>query len=173
MKSLKNKGFTMIEMMIVIAIISILAAIAIPTYLDYMNKSQVSRAYYELSALRISADNAVLQGEIPVPASGQVISASQSWVGWMGSNLFVSDVAAGSGTNHSYRGVTIVQAGNGQVIMRGILGQNAGSDIRGMGIYLIRAPQQGWQCQIAALTATGLKQRYLPVACKLVSTPPI
>lgn len=45
-----QKGFTLIEMMIVIAIIGILAAVAIPAYQDYMAKSRVTAAFHEISS---------------------------------------------------------------------------------------------------------------------------
>src|SRR5450759_2239542 len=47
-----QQGFTLIELMIVVAIIGILAAIAIPAYSDYTAKSQAAEAYTLLDGLK-------------------------------------------------------------------------------------------------------------------------
>ncbi|HDG98711.1 MAG TPA: pilin [Desulfobacterales bacterium] len=47
----KRKGFTLIELMIVVAIIGILAAIAIPAYMDYTVKAKVSEVMHQFDAL--------------------------------------------------------------------------------------------------------------------------
>lgn len=62
MKSVQ-KGFTLIELMIVVAIIGILAAIAIPQYQNYVTKSQVTRVVGELGSLRTLVDLCLTDGK--------------------------------------------------------------------------------------------------------------
>ncbi|MCU1061545.1 pilin [Stenotrophomonas maltophilia] len=63
---MKNqKGFTLIELMIVVAIIAILAAIALPAYQDYTSKSKVTAALADLAAHKTQFEMEVSNGKTP------------------------------------------------------------------------------------------------------------
>ena len=62
-KQQAQAGFTLIELMIVVAIIGILAAVALPQYQTYVAKSQVARVMTETSSLRTAIESCMLEGK--------------------------------------------------------------------------------------------------------------
>jgi type IV pilus assembly protein PilA len=69
MYKVNQKGFTLIELMIVVAIIGILAAIALPAYQNYTARAQVSEAILAVSAMRTDVTEFVQStGALPLAA---------------------------------------------------------------------------------------------------------
>jgi type IV pilus assembly protein PilA len=91
MKKLQQ-GFTLIELMIVVAIIGILAAIAVPAYQDYTIRSRVSEAAALSGAVRTAMDVAFSEGynlgSIPTTPTSLNLSAAASY-----KSKYVSSVA--------------------------------------------------------------------------------
>ncbi|MGC9461867.1 pilin [Vibrio genomosp. F10] len=73
----KQKGFTLIELMIVVAIIGVLSAIAVPAYKDYVTKSQASSALATIKSLVTSAE-LIIQEEGSISGGVDLLGISSS-----------------------------------------------------------------------------------------------
>ena len=142
-----QKGFTLIELMIVIAIIGILAAIALPLYQDYITKSQVTRVYSEVKSAARLADVALFDGHTP-----QIDNKDND--GFIGITKDQSNLMSLS--------TSITKAGTGA--LTAAFGKNASSALSGMSLVMTRAADGTWTCAING-SNTGFKAKFKPAEC--------
>jgi type IV pilus assembly protein PilA len=142
MKTLQ-KGFTLIELMIVVAIIGILAAIAIPQYQDYIAKTQASRVYGEANSVRTTVELCILEGRTTLGSLD-----TQCDPGYTASNLVVGTDASGirtAPTGTGFPQVALVSGGTGTITST--FGNKASSILATKKITLDRDADGTWVCK--------------------------
>jgi len=144
-----QKGFTLIELMIVVAIIGILAAVAIPAYQDYIARSQVTEAVNLTAGVKApAAEYFQSTGTTPSLAA----------LGAQTSGRYVASMTIGTvSTNTWYVAATMKTSG-------------VNTNIAG-GVFAISTDNGGaaWECGESggeAANQTDIDVAYLPSSCK-------
>ena len=122
-KYYKQAGFTLIKLMVVVAIIGILAAIALPQYQTYIVRSQVSRVMGEASNIRTAVDRCIFDGQTGTlysNASGVVALQPTDCVLDVTASTLMAGAVQGGGsaapTGAGYAQVAFVNNGVGAII---------------------------------------------------------
>ncbi len=149
-----QKGFTLIELMIVIAIIGILAAVAIPQYQNYITRSQVNRVMSEAGQLRTAVEDCILNGRLNVGSA-----AGECDIGATGSNLLTGAsqtavaLPANTGVPQVPDPLTATSA------ITATFGNNAAAILQADTLIWTRAADGSWTC------TTTVDANFIPNGC--------
>ena len=149
-----QKGFTLIELMIVVAIIGILAAVALPAYQDYTVRAKMSEVILAMSACRTSITEVYQTGGTPPNANswGCETGVGSKYVVGIATNAngIVTATVQNISTDVNTKVVTLAP-----MIINAIA--NSATDM-GKGLT-------GWRCG-SSTDGTNLNSKYLPGSCR-------
>ena len=152
--SLTQIGFTLIELMIVVAIIGILAAIAIPQYQIYIGKTQATRLVNELGQLRLTVEECVQTGRTVIGLGMNECDPRAS-----GSNLIIGGSQVGVVLPNN---MGVAQISNPLVLATSItatVSTQVNPRLAGKKIKWLRTSAGSWSC------SSNIEALYLPNSC--------
>ena len=157
MKRSIQQGFTLIELMIVVAIIGILAAVALPAYQDYTVRAKVSEIVLAASACRTGISEAVQA------ANGVNVSAALPLACTVNPSKFVTSGAANAD------GLITIVGNQGNLSALSASTNSLSLTPMVSGPALVGTTDggkviEGWKCGPAA--ANGIVTKYLPSSCR-------
>lgn len=156
MKQSLSFGFTLIELMIVVAIIGILAAIAIPSYQNHTAKTQASRVMVEAGGLRSLIESCVNEGKLTVGTG-----AGECDPGAVGSTLIDGTSQTGV-VLPAGQGVPQVTFGaGGTVTIEATFGNSATAFFATETLSWVRTSEGSWNC------STTIDASFRPKGCDL------
>lgn len=115
-----GRGFTLIEMMIVVAIIAILASIALPAYNDYLRRGQMQEAFVHLADYRVKLEQYYQDNKNYGATAGTACATGASYSTW---NTFVPGNTRyfdfGCVTSNTGQGFTVTATGRAGSLTNG------------------------------------------------------